>query len=218
MNSNLLRIAQKFKEGKMKKTMSTKSRLELFLELLKAEREGRLSSDPVMMTRFRKLTKQQNCIKVRDMISKLQKKSGAIIKPIAFGKQFYNYLCEKYPTNKMNIDRARTMAEVFAILCNEYYVHGLRYDLKSAFFVTEKTWLKMLIGRKARENSIKILKEIGLINYYNIVDKEYKIRRRFYEINVEKFDSFFNKEHYNVNFDEDEFDKYFYDDDEDFEN
>ena len=38
--------------------------------------------------------------------------------------------------------------------------------MKASFFVSPSIWEKWLIGRKARENSIKILEEIGLIFHY----------------------------------------------------
>lgn len=140
----------------------------------------------------KQLENKNNYKKVRKILVDLQKQSGSIIKPIAFAQLFYLYLKKNHPSRN-NIDQARNMAEVFAILCNEYFIHGKTHNITSAFFITQEKWREYMIGRTARENSIKILKEIGLIDYYNFYKKSKETRRRMYIVNLAKLEQLIYK-------------------------
>lgn len=140
----------------------------------------------------KQLENKDNYKKVRKLIFNLQKQSGAVIKPIVFAQLFYLYL-KKYHPSRNNIDQARNMAEVFAILCNEYYIHAKMHGITSAFFVTEDKWREYMIGKTAKENSIKLLKEMKLIDYYNFYRESKQHRRRMYIINLEKIEELIHK-------------------------
>lgn len=135
---------------------------------------------------------KDNYKKIRKVLFNLQKQSGAIIKPIAFAQLFYVYLRKYYPSRN-NLDQARNMAEVFAILCNEYYIHGKMHGITTAFFITEEKWREYMIGKTAKEHSIKILKKMKLIDYYNFYKESKQHRRRMYIINLEKLEELIHK-------------------------
>jgi len=107
-----------------------------------------------------------------------------IINPPILRKVFYNILQEKNPTNKMNKPKARGVAEVFACICNQYFLVGNKFKFKHSFFVSQSVWDYHLIGDKEMKNGVKFLKEIDLIHYYNRYENDNKkSRKRYYQIN-----------------------------------
>ena len=47
--------------------------------------------------------------------------------------------------------------------------------MHASFYVSPSVWQKWFIGRKAKENSLLILKEIGLIIYYRFNRRKHTI-------------------------------------------
>ena len=121
------------------------------------------------------------------VLSKIGKQYGYINEPYILRPIFKNFLDKYYPS-KMNIDRARNLADVFIILCNESNLYNSwLFDKEKgddSFFVEQyRLQIEYCIGRKTFENSIKLLKEMCLINYENRWDKNRQIRRRWFKLN-----------------------------------
>ena len=128
----------------------------------------------------------KNC---RALIFELVKLKGFVIEPIVLGDIFYDYLQEMKPNN-MNTQKARNMSKVFATLCHIFYIAGQRHNILSAFPVSPKIWGDLNIGRSALEESIKTLKEMALVEYYNWYPKGHpEQRKRYYKIDIPKFES-----------------------------
>ena len=88
-----------------------------------------------------------------------------LVTPRALEKFFLLYL-NKYHPSQQNKQRAINVARVYALLSHQYYQSAERYHMVASFFVSPSIWEKWLIGRKAKENSIKLLQEMGLIFSY----------------------------------------------------
>lgn len=120
-------------------------------------------------------------------LNRLGKEYGYINEPYILRPIFKNFLDKYYPS-KMNIDRARNLVDVFIILCNESNIYNSWFFDKEkgddSFFVERyRLQTEYCIGRKTFENSIKLLKEMCLINYENRWDKKRQIRRRWFKLN-----------------------------------
>lgn len=120
------------------------------------------------------------------VLSKIGKQYGYINEPYILRPIFKNFLDKYYPS-KMNIDRARNLADVFIILCNESNLYNSwLFDKEKgddSFFVEQyRLQIEYCIGRKTFENSIKLLKEMCLINYENRWDKKRQTRRRWFRL------------------------------------
>ncbi len=120
-------------------------------------------------------------------LNRLGKEYGYINEPYILRPIFKNFLDKYYPS-KINIDRARNLVDVFIILCNESNIYNSwLFDKEKgddSFFVERyRLQTEYCIGRKTFENSIKLLKEMCLINYENRWDKKRQIRRRWFKLN-----------------------------------
>ena len=81
------------------------------------------------------------------------------------------------------------MSKVFTILCQYNFINGKVYHNENGFAVSSNIWQKHCIGRDALDTSIKILKEMNLIDYENSCYYGNKDRRkRFYSINKSGFE------------------------------
>jgi len=121
------------------------------------------------------------------VLSKIGKQYGYINEPFILRPIFKNFLDKYYPSH-MNTDRARNLVDVFIVLFNESKIHDDFYTNKSEydgyFFVEQyKILTEYCIGRKTFENSIKFLKEMGLLDYENKWDTKRQIRRRWLRLN-----------------------------------
>ena len=115
---------------------------------------------------------------------------GGAINPYALGEVIYQHLRATNPTNN-DIEKARNTAYVFACLCNSFVVAVKKCKAKDEFFVSEAFWYWYKIGRRTRENSVKLLQDMEWISYKNRVlfsdPKTKEVRRhRMYTINMAK--------------------------------
>lgn len=111
------------------------------------------------------LMNDKKCEQVRNQLEEMQYYGGAAIKPLGLYEIIYNLLNEHSPSS-MNRSKTRDIVDTFCALCNEYYLISSRNkDTINEFFMTNERWDKYYLGQKARENSIKILNELGLISY-----------------------------------------------------
>lgn len=95
-----------------------------------------------------------------------------LIVPRPLEKFFLLYLNKFFPSQQ-NKQCALNVARVFALLSHQYYFSAERCNMKASFFVSPSIWEKWLIGRKAKETSIKILEEMGLITKYRYNRNKY---------------------------------------------
>jgi hypothetical protein len=106
---------------------------------------------------------------VYDLITTMQKQKGAIRVPLSLQEYIFNYLKETYPKNKMNGVKAKNAALVFGLLANEFYlINQNREPPIKEFFMTKKRWDKINAGQVMIETALKLLKEMKLIDYYNV--------------------------------------------------
>ncbi len=95
-----------------------------------------------------------------------------LIVPRPLEKFFLLYLNKFFPSQQ-NKQCALNVARVFALLSHQYYLSAEKFNMKTSFYVSPSIWDKWLIGRKAKETSIKILKEMGLITKYRFNRNKY---------------------------------------------
>ena len=103
---------------------------------------------------------------VKNALLNLQEPTAEfLVVPRPLEKFFLLYLNKFFPSQQ-NKQCALNVARVFALLSHQYYHSAEKFNMKVSFFVSPSIWEKWLIGRKAKETSIKILEEMGLITKY----------------------------------------------------
>ncbi len=103
---------------------------------------------------------------VKNSLLNMQEPSGEFLilpRPL---EQFFLLYLNKYHASQQNIQRALNITRVYSLLVHQYYKSATKFDMIASFYVSPSIWEKWLIGRKAKENSIMILKEMGLIISY----------------------------------------------------
>lgn len=113
-----------------------------------------------------------------------------LIVPRFLEQFFFLYLNEKSPSQQ-NKQLALNVARVLAILSHQYYKSATKFNMVSSFYVSPSVWDKFLVGRKAKDSSISVLKEMGLIISYRFNRNKYAPAEnsRFviiYQFNLEK--------------------------------
>ena len=103
---------------------------------------------------------------INALFFQMAKVGGVIREPIIFGELFFRHLQSKKANDK-NKQTARNMSKVFTILCQYNFINGKVYHNENGFAVSSNIWQKHCIGRDALDTSIKILKEMNLIDYEN---------------------------------------------------
>lgn len=120
---------------------------------------------------------------VRAVFFELAKIKGFVLEPTILGELFYKHL-EKQNHSDKNLQTARNMSKVFSILNHYKYLNGKRKN-DNSFSISPMVWKLHCIGKDALEKSIKLLKEMNLIDYFNSCYQGNKERRkRFYQINL----------------------------------
>ena len=119
---------------------------------------------------------------------------GFVFEPLCLRQLFYEYL-KKYHNGKMIRQQARTMANVYACLLNEYYTKAIVHDYGIVeFYVSPDRWLNdYCLSEEAVNNSVKFLREIGLIDSKNRWDKVRKTKRRWYIIYIRELEELVNR-------------------------
>lgn len=125
---------------------------------------------------------------VRQLMFDLAALNGYVITPICLQEYILKFLSMKSPKNKMNSLKAKNASLLFAILCNEYFLlNQNREPSLTEFFVSTDKWNKYSIKQGMRESSLKILKEINLLSYYNKENSSQNFGYiRMYKINTQK--------------------------------
>lgn len=125
---------------------------------------------------------------VRNLMIELGNVAGYIINPICLQDYILKYLLTRSSNNKMNSLKAKNASVLFATLCNEYFLlNQNREPSLTEFFVPADKWNKYSIKQGMRENSLKILKEINLISYYNKPNPSQNFGYvRMYKINTQR--------------------------------
>ena len=144
------------------------------------------------MNRQQYIWKQQEKHKEYENINALfyqmVKLSGFVLEPIILGEVFFRNLQLQKESDK-NKQTARNMSKIYSILCQYNFINGKLYHNENGFAVSSNIWQKHCIGRDALDTSIKILKEMNLIDYENSCYYGNKDRRkRFYSINKSGFE------------------------------
>ena len=135
--------------------------------------------------------KKGNHFVVKNMLWKMQELSGEfLILPRFLDLFFFLYLNKKKP-NQQNKQIALNLTRVYSLLCHQYYKSATTFNMITSFYVSPSVWDKFLIGRKAKDKSISILKEMGLIVAYRYNRNKFapSDNSRFvimYQFNLEK--------------------------------
>lgn len=113
-----------------------------------------------------------------------------LIVPRYLEQFFFLYLNEKHPSQQ-NKQLALNVARVFSVLSHQYYKSATKFNMVSSFYVSPSIWDKFLVGRKAKDNSIAILEQMGLITSYRFNRNKFAPpdNSRFvimYQFNLEK--------------------------------
>ena len=101
-----------------------------------------------------------------------------LILPLALEKFFLLYLDKHHPSQQ-NKQRAVNIARVYALLSHQYFQSAEKYNMVASFFVSPSIWDKWLIGRKAKESSIKTLQEMDVIFSYRFNLEKHHNKPRF---------------------------------------
>lgn len=110
--------------------------------------------------------KKGNHVVVKNVLWNMQELSKEfLIIPCFLEKFFFIYLNEKHPSQQ-NKQLALNIARVFSLISHQYYKSATKFNMVSSFYVSPSVWDKFLIGRKAKDSSITILEEIGVITSY----------------------------------------------------
>jgi hypothetical protein len=115
-----------------------------------------------------------------------------LILPLILERFFFLYLEKNHPSQQ-NKQTALSITRVFSVLSHQYYKSATKFNMVAAFFVSPSVWDKFLIGRKAKESGIEVLKEMGLIISYRFNRNKYAPAEnsRFvimYEFDIRKLD------------------------------
>ena len=134
--------------------------------------------------------KENDSIKVRNIISELQKFGGASIKPLILHPMFLNYIkiMDKKLSN-MSRTRVRDIVETYCALCNEFYI--LNHSAKNPspyFYVPKSRWNKYFLGEKAINTSLDFLTFQGFISITKKRNPKGINLIRMYRINVNKLE------------------------------
>ena len=112
---------------------------------------------------------------VNAILFKMQKVSGEfLIEPRLLQKFFLLYL-NKFHPSQQNLQRALNVTRVYSLLVHQFYKSAKKFKMHASFYVSPSVWQKWFIGRKAKENSLLLLKEIGLIIYYRFNRRKHTI-------------------------------------------
>ncbi len=125
---------------------------------------------------------------VRQLMFDLATLNGYVINPISLQEYILKFLSMKSPKNKMNSIKAKNASLLFAILCNEYFlINQNREPSITEFFISTDKWGKYSVKQGMRENSLKILRDINLISYYNKANPFQSFGYvRMYKINTQR--------------------------------
>ena len=130
-------------------------------------------------------------IAVKNLLFKMQEESKEFLMvPRLLGVFFLLYL-NKFHPSQQNMQRALNTTRVFFFFVHQFQKSINKFNMKTSFFVSPSIWEKWLIGRKAKESGIEILKKMGvLISYrYNRKKKMSIEEPRFvimYQFNLQK--------------------------------
>lgn len=103
---------------------------------------------------------------IKNALLNMQEPSGEFLITPRPLEQFFLLYLNKFHPSQQNIQQALNVARVYSLLVHQHYKSAVNFNMTSSFYVSPSIWEKWLIGRKAKENSIKILKETGLIKSY----------------------------------------------------
>lgn len=95
-----------------------------------------------------------------------------LVTPLALERFFFLYL-KKFYKSQQSKQCALNIVRVFSLLSHQYYLSAEKFNMKASFFVSPSIWEKWLIGRKAKETSIKVLEDMGLIISYRFNRNKY---------------------------------------------
>ena len=141
----------------------------------------------IMKVKARKYGTYNRHNEVKKALVGVTKKCGAALNPVGLGYIVFKYLDKHHKANN-NIETARNTAYLLACLCNEY---GLMARFPSVqetdeFYMPEWKWhSKYLIGAKVRQR-IKLLKEMGWIDFRIQGYSTIPHKRTLFKINVDK--------------------------------
>lgn len=125
--------------------------------------------------------------KIRNILEDLAEVNGFVINPICLQEYIYHYLKTKYPKDKNNISKARNTSQVFAVLCNEFYLININVQSKKEFFMTQERWEKYNIKQRMIETSTQILKDMKLLNWkYEKLQNDAYSYIKIYDIKLNK--------------------------------
>lgn len=97
---------------------------------------------------------------IKNALFNMQEPSSEfLILPRPLERFFLLYL-NKYHPSQQNIQRALNITRVYSLLVHQYYKSAVKFFMVASFYVSPSIWEKWLIGRKAKESSIEILKEM----------------------------------------------------------
>lgn len=103
---------------------------------------------------------------IKNALLNMQEPNGEFLITPRPLEQFFLLYLNKFHPSQQNIQRALNIARVYSLLVHQYYKSAVNFNMVSSFYVSPSIWEKWLIGRKAKENSIEILKEMGIIISY----------------------------------------------------
>lgn len=110
---------------------------------------------------------------------------GAVMNPIGLSHLALAYLKEHHPNNN-NTSLARSLAYLYACLCNEYrlMVRHKRVKQNDDFYMPKWKWRKYMLGGKIQEQT-KMLEKMGWIDCHIKTYSTKPFKREHYSINLD---------------------------------
>lgn len=127
----------------------------------------------------------------RDLLVKMQKCGGAMIKPFAFYKLFW-LACGSEERNSPHIKaKIRSYTDVFCAICNEYFlICCTDKHPRTEFYIPEERWEKYFYTQNVIEIAIKFLQNQQLLicGEKELPHKDKPVRT--YRINFDRLETF----------------------------
>lgn len=120
--------------------------------------------------------KKGNHLVVKSRLLNMQELSGEfLVLPRYLERLFMLYL-NKYHPSQQNKQVALNVARVYSLLTNQYFKSAEYFKMTASFYVSPRIWDDFLIGRNAKDNSIAVLQEMG------VIIKPYRFNRSYHPL------------------------------------
>ena len=123
----------------------------------------------------------------RDILAKMQKCGGAMIKPFAFYKVFWLVCSEEERNTPQMKSKIRLYTDVFCAICNEYFlIYCTDKHPRTEFYIPEERWEKYYYTQGVIEIAIEYLtkKQLLICGERKLPHKDKPVRTYMINLNM----------------------------------